>query len=381
MSKTGLLLDFALFGGPRGRGGPNIGWLILELDAAYVRDQWLPELVKQHLHNEGDAIYQVDAHSVDTPATSIFSLNGGARLTDPQVTEKFNHSGRADDNDSRWIIGVSQEPGALEAVVATSRRRNLAVAGLVNTLILGAGILLVRHTRRSRQLAERQMNFVADVSHELRTPLAVIRGAAHNLQRGVVQSPERVGEYSGLIIQHAEQLTDMVEQVLELAGAQRSNAMQFQPVSMEEVLRASVAACSAETQTAGCEVELKVPSALPEVSGDAAALRRVFQNLIVNAAKHGATGHWIGVAARFMAPSTVEIQVSDRGAGVPQDEQAHIFDAFVRGSAAQLAQTRGSGLGLSLVREIVQAHKGTVLLRSEPEQGAVFTVQLPVVQS
>jgi len=79
----------------------------------------------------------------------------------------------------------------------------------------------VRHTRRSRQVAEAQMNFVGNVSHELRTPLTVIRGAAHNLQRPIVQEPERIGEYSGLIVQHAERLDELVEQVLEFNRQKR----------------------------------------------------------------------------------------------------------------------------------------------------------------
>jgi signal transduction histidine kinase len=269
----------------------------------------------------------------------------------------------------------------LEAVVSASRQRNLAVAILVDLLILAAGGLLVRHTRRSRRLAEAQMNFVAGVSHELRTPLTVIRGAAHNLRRGVVQDPERVAQYSGLILQHAEQLSAMVEQVLELAGAQKNLPPSVrEPVSVSSVLRDSVAVATPDTEAAHCQVQIHVPASLPHVCGDAAALRRLFQNLVANAAKHGGAGGFIGLTAAFVngsGPPEVEVQVTDRGPGIPESEQTDIFKPFVRGAAAQAAQIRGSGLGLSLVSEILKAHGGTISVRSQPGAGATFIVRLP----
>src|SRR5262249_23752240 len=156
------------------------------------------------------------------------------------------------------------------------------------------GIALVRNTRRSRQLADAQMDFVANVSHELRTPLTVIRGAAHNLKRGVVQERSQVEQYSGLILQHTEQLTQMVEQFLELAGARKNRAgLASDPVALKDVLKDAIAASEHDTKAAGCDVQFDAPASLPVITGDAPALRRVFQNLITNAAKHGGDGKWI----------------------------------------------------------------------------------------
>ena len=395
-----MLIEFPIFGGrgrggppgPPGPGGPGESWLIFELDAAHLRDTWLPALVREHLNLDGRALYDV---VVKSRGAQIFATSADSSANTAQpVSVTFNRAGRGTMRDTdgggppdipggprggSWTLEVRRHPGALEATVAAARWRNLAVAGAVNALILAAGLALVRHTRRTRALAEAQMNFVASVSHELRTPLTVIRGAAHNLERGVVQEPERIAQYAGLITQHAGQLQGMVEQVLEYAGAKRNPVRA--PVALDEVLRDAIAAAGPDTQTARCDLTVEIPSALPIVNGDAAALRRAFQNLIANAAKHGGAGGWIGITAAATngsSPPAIEVHIEDRGPGIPENERAEIFQPFVRGAAAQAAQIRGSGLGLSLVREIVEAHGGKVSVRSEMGSGASFTVRLPV---
>lgn len=396
VDRSGALLEFPVFGG-------GIGireWLILELDLDYVRQVWLPELVRKYLNFGDKSLYEVEVKTVAIPAALLYSSNPeAAENREPPFSIKFHRRGKTAEGPRRrppddplgpaprvppewnvWVLEVRPRPGALEAVVSASRRRNFAVAALVNGLILAAGVALVFHTRRSRQLAQAQMNFVANVSHELRTPLTVIRGAAHNINRGVVRERAQLEQYSGLIIQHTEQLTDMIEQLLELAGARKHQAaLARNPVNIARVLQDAIAATQPDAEIARCALELSLPTDLPEVSGDVSALRRVFQNLLTNAARHGGTGGWIGVTAMAVngTEPMLEVRVADRGPGIPENEQVEIFKPFVRGAAAQEKQIRGSGLGLSLVKEIVEAHGGAILVRSQPGQGATFTVRLP----
>jgi signal transduction histidine kinase len=396
VDRSGALLEFPVFGG-----GAGISeWLVLELDLDYVRNVWLPELVRTYLNFGDKLLYDVEVKTLAEPATVLYSSRpDAAKNGETPYSIRFHRQGKATESPRQrppdappgpegraapeWnllVLEARPHPGALEAVVSASRRRNFAVAALVNGLILAAGVALVIHTRRSRQLAQAQMNFVANVSHELRTPLTVIRGAAHNIKRGVVHERAQLEQYSGLIIQHTEQLTEMIEQLLELAGARKNQAaLTRNPVELAKVLLEAMAATKRDAEIAGCAVELSIPTSLPEVSGDAAALRRVFQNLLTNAARHGGTGGWIGVTATAVngAEPMLEVRVADRGPAIPENEQGEIFKPFVRGAAAQEKQIRGSGLGLSLVKEIVEAHGGAVLVRSQPGQGATFTVRLP----
>jgi two-component system phosphate regulon sensor histidine kinase PhoR len=303
------------------------------------------------------------------------------------ISVRFNQQGHIDDHlgEPRWVLEIWRRPGVLEASISASRRRNFVVAVVLNAFLVAVGCLLLHHTRRARRLAEEKMNFVANVSHELYTPLTVIRGAAHNLQHGVVQEPRRIEKYAGLIIQHAEQLTEMIEQVLEVAGTKKNRfTVSQQPVSLAEVLNAAIHAAEHDTQAAGCEVQLKIAPSLPLVLGDAAGLRRVFQNLITNAAKHGGEAGWIGITAASVdgsEPPRVKIEVADRGPGIPQSEQTEIFKPFFRGAAAKARQIRGSGLGLNLVREIVEAHGGNISVTSKSGCGTIFSVHLPAAAS
>jgi signal transduction histidine kinase len=384
--ERGLLVVFPVFGGAADSDREH--WLVAELDLNYVRKVWLPDLAARYLDSGGQSVDEfIIQTTARTPMTIYSSQSSQSMAGASVVSVPFNFLGRTLDMSrepptlgARWVLETWQPPGALETLVSASRLRNLAVAVAINLIMLATGIVLVRHTRQSREMAEQQIKFVASVSHELRTPLTVIRGAAHNIQRGVVTAPGQVEKYSSLIIENCEQLTEMIEQVLAFAGAQknRSGAAR-QSLLLTDVLNDAIAATAHDVDAAHCALDVRLPSNLPAIIGDGAALRRAFQNLITNAAKHGGRGGWIGITAVANGkPSQpmVEIQVADRGPGIPQKELSEIFKPFFRGEHA--AQVRGNGLGLNLVREIVEAHQGAISVRSEIGKGATFTVRLPV---
>jgi signal transduction histidine kinase len=279
---------------------------------------------------------------------------------------------------AHWRLLVKHPSGSLEGAVNTARRRNLVISStILGVLGLSVGFLVVS-TRRAHDLARQQLEFVATVSHELRTPLAVIRSAADNLADGVVSDEARIRQYGQLVRREGLRLTDLVEQILEFAGLQSGQrTMTPRPIETGRLLREVVATAEA-TAPAGVRVDVTIADNLPAVAGDEAALRRVFQNLIGNAIKYGADARWIGVSATFTA-STLEVSVSDRGIGIAAADQARIFDPFYRAPAVVAAQIQGAGLGLSLVKRIVEAHAGRITLKSAPGEGSTFTVSLPVL--
>ena len=279
---------------------------------------------------------------------------------------------------AHWRLLVKHPSGSLEQAVNAARRRNLAIStGILGVLGVSVGFLVVS-TRRAHALARRQLEFVATVSHELRTPLAVIRSAADNLADGIVHDDPRIKQYGELVRREGIRLTDLVEQILEFAGLQSGqHRLTRRPVEIDTLLRDVAAALEPSARAAGAAVQLEIAEGLPPVPGDEAALRRVFQNLIGNALKYGATAGWVGVTAGASAAG-VEVTVADRGIGIAPAEQARVFEPFYRTSDVVAAQIQGAGLGLSLVKRIVEAHGGRVTVKSAPGQGSAFTVTLPV---
>ncbi len=378
--------------------GPPSGSLIFELNLPYVRDVMLPELIQRHLGSDyqvevvtrasqPSVIYQSDPDASQRIAGAADASVGLFEVQFDQILRPEGPPsgggrglgrgrGRGPGSDSgRWQMFVRHRSGSLEAVVAQARWRNLAVTAGVLLLMVASVAALVRFTRRAQKLAELQMDFVAGVSHELRTPLAVIHTAAYNLRGGVAQDPSQVERYGVLIQRESGRLKEMVEQVLQFAGAKAGWVIQKpEPLSVEAVVEAAI-------QESQCVVEKRLDPGLPPILGDSVALQHALQNLIGNAAKYGKEGgNWIGVFAsqtRDKDQVVVEIRVADRGPGIPQDEQRHIFEPFFRGRRAVEHQIHGAGLGLNLAKKIVEAHGGSIRVKSEPMKGTEFIVRIP----
>jgi signal transduction histidine kinase len=228
------------------------------------------------------------------------------------------------------------------------------------------------------------MDFVAGVSHELRTPLAVIVSAGDNLAEGVVGNAEQVKQYGALVRDEGRRLAAMVEQTLSFAaGGARFRQLNLQPVDAGDVVRKTV---EKERETAGklgFTIEQNVEAGLPVVQANEQALSQSLENLIRNAVKYSGQNRWIAVSAGRGGEESrdVTITVEDRGPGIGGDDLPHIFDPFYRGKLALAAQIHGSGLGLSLTKEALEAMGGSIEVRSSPGKGSAFTIRLPALNS
>jgi signal transduction histidine kinase len=412
--------------GPTGGGGqpasitPVFGFTVVQLDLPYLQEQILPTLARRFfIHQEGDS-YRVAVVSVSSPsrvlyrsdpsapvdtaqadATEIFfgqrggggrfffgrGGGGGMRLgrgqgpNDERQLPPAEPRTPRDEELGRWRLLVQHASGSLETAVISARRRNLGL-GLGILLLLSVSVaLLAAASRRAHRLAEQQMEFVAGVTHELRTPVAVIRSAAENLSHGIVGNTDRVKRYGAMIESEARRLGEMIESVLQYAGLESGAGLGSQaPVAPAEIIDAAIdTAVTAAGGAGALTVQRDVAPDLPNVLGDAGALRSALQNLIANAVKYGGADRWVGVRAEHITGRAPEIciTVSDHGAGIPPADLPHIFEPFYRGSDAMAGQVHGNGLGLSLVRRIAIAHGGRVAVSSKPNAGTTFTLTLP----
>jgi signal transduction histidine kinase len=282
----------------------------------------------------------------------------------------------------RWQMYVRHRAGSLEAVVSEARRLNLAVTAGVLMLMMASVFALIRTTRRAQRLAGLQMDFVAGVSHELRTPLTVIHTAAYNLHGRVAGNPAQVERYGALIQQESARLKELVEQILRFASAKAGQVVrQTRPLSVQAVIEEALRASRGVIEQFRSTVETTIEPGLPPLLGDQDALTHAVQNLVSNAAKHGAkTDNRIGVFASKIIEDeepVLEIRVADHGPGIPADELERIFDPFFRGRRALEDQIHGTGLGLSLTKEVVEAHGGAIFVHSEPSRGTEFVIHIP----
>jgi signal transduction histidine kinase len=378
------------------------GWCLSEVDVDYIRSTMIPSLVLQHLGENASSEYYAEVVAVEEPGRVVYQLDPAERVgrkpdaavrlfevrVEPRGRGPMGRGGRFDrpgagdrrglpDFDrGRWLLSVRHRSGSLETVVQRARMRNLAVTGGALALIVAAGAMLLRFTRRSQRLAGLQMQFVAGVSHELRTPLTVMRTAGHNLQGNVALDPSRVRRYGALIADQSEKLGAIVEQVLRFANVKAGRVIGMrQKVDPGAVIDAAIEGSRSAIAEAGCAVERDIAADLPAVLADAVTLQHALQNLIENAAKYGKSGGWVGIEAK-PAAGGVEIRIRDRGPGIPAQEIAQVFDPFYRGKRPVDDQIHGTGLGLTLAKRIVEAHGGTITVVSEAERGTDVVVRL-----
>jgi len=286
--------------------------------------------------------------------------------------------GGGEDAQGAWQVRVRHRSGPLDAIVAQSRRRNLAISLGVLGLLAASVVLILAAAQRQQRLARQQMEFVAAVSHELRTPLAVICSAGENLADGVVADGPQVKRYGTLIESEGRRLHDMVERVLEFAGVTSDAPPRaYTDVDVARVIDDAVGGLRAEARDRSVTINVQSNGSLPAVHGDAGALRSAVQNIVGNAVKYSGAGATVDIGTSVNG-STVQIRVVDRGLGIDADDLPHVFKPFHRGRRAVEAQVRGTGIGLSVVRHVVDAHGGDVRIDSRPGDGTTVVVSLPV---
>ena len=228
-----------------------------------------------------------------------------------------------------------------------------------------------------RRLSALRVDFVSLVSHELRAPMASVVGSALTLrQRWRELTPDQRESFLALIGNETERLAALIGDVLDTSRIDAGTfTYRFADVDLGALVRDSVAGVALAQDEVS--VVADVHGVLPTVRGDRDRLQQVLTNLLDNAVKYSPAGEEVRVNA-FQQDSRVRIEVSDRGPGVPADQQRVIFEKFGRGQTAGSPGKPGTGLGLYIARSITEAHGGVVEVESGPDAGATFTLVLPV---
>ncbi len=268
--------------------------------------------------------------------------------------------------------------------VERQRVMEIGIVGLAALVAITGVVIVVLASVKERRLAALKSDFVANVSHELKTPLALVRMFGEMLLSDRVASEEKRRQYLGIIVAESERLTALIENVLDFAKVERGKAAyEFAPAQIGEVVARAVDVYRYRAEREGMEVSLRVADPLPPAMIDARAVELAVINLLDNALKYAKEGGRVDVEVS-RAGKWLQVSVSDRGPGIAAEDQARIFERFVRGRHTNDGETRvrGSGIGLALVKHIAESHGGRVRVLSpvtEDGRGSAFELAIPAL--
>ena len=278
-----------------------------------------------------------------------------------------------------WTLRVVNADPEGELAQLTARRRLLfAGLGVVAVLVVAGSYFSARAMARESEAARLQSEFVAAVSHEFRTPLTSMRQFIALLSDGRVSSEDQRTTYYAALSRGTRRLTQLVENLLDFGRMEAgSHGFDMQPTRAKAWVEGVTSEFQAEVVGRGYHIEVGWNGAGERVVlADEAALGRALWNLLDNAVKYSPDGKTIWVDARS-DDGWLTVSVRDSGIGIPAPEQREVFRKFVRGSVRTGHPVKGTGLGLALVEQIVQAHGGTMRLESTVGEGSTFSIRLP----
>ena len=260
------------------------------------------------------------------------------------------------------------------------RRRTLRIGVVITAVfvsVMGAwlvGRMIAWEVEGARQRAD----FAANVSHELRSPITQIRLKGEALQLGLVDPGPDMESHFSAIVRESERLSRLVDNVLDFAAIERgAKRYQLRRDDIVPIVISAVESARSIFDERNLDVMLEVPDDLPPVWLDREAMGQVMTNLLSNAAKYGGEGKLVHVEVRSL-PDSVQIRVKDQGVGIDPRELPQVFDDFFRSQDPAVRRRKGTGIGLAIVRYIVEAHRGTIRAESRPGHGATFIIDLPL---
>jgi signal transduction histidine kinase len=254
---------------------------------------------------------------------------------------------------------------------------SLWVSVLALALTSAGALLALRGLRKESETMKLRGALIANVSHELRTPLSMIRLGAETLKRGRLNDHERA-EIEDQILREVLLLSHLVENVLDVARIQNrsTKALAFTPIDPRDLIRNLVNTYESWIRSKGFTVKLTLDESIGPQMWDRDAVSRALLNLIDNAIKYSAEDKAVEVVLR-QTQQHVLIEVKDRGIGIEAKDAARIFDPYYRAKFSDTISRRGAGLGLTLVRQILESHGGSVEVESQPRQGSTFRLLFP----
>jgi signal transduction histidine kinase len=345
-------------------------------DPEYLRNTFFPAVMTDVLTSK-NGVLKADA---SPPAMMVRPLKSYT----PWITSSSWDGGKPEmeralgDIFQGMVFGIKYPGTTIDEIGAKILRNNYIILAALSLVMAGGVFLTYRNISREMKLARLKSDFVANVSHELRTPLALIRLYAETLELGRLTAQEKYQEYFRIIREESERLTALINNILDFSRIEAGRKeYEFKETNLAELVRSTLDSYRFQIEQNGFAFEENISGDIPPVNIDREAIARSLLNLVNNALKYSKDQKYIGVSL-YRSNGSVKLEVQDRGIGIAAAEQDKIFEKFYRCGDPLVHNTKGSGLGLSLVRHIAQAHGGNVFVESAPDKGSKFTIALPI---
>ena len=281
-----------------------------------------------------------------------------------------------------WKVALFDQDGrSIEQLTGNEKQLYLVLfVGIIVVMLIGI-VVMVRAVIHESEVSRMKSEFVSNVSHELKTPLALIRMFGETLDEGIVTDEKKRREFYSIIRKESERLTHLIDNVLDFSRMDTGvKKYHFVEADLVKVVKSSLEAYKFHIRDNGFEIESELPDELVMLKIDKDAISQALLNLLSNAVKYSKKGKYILVKVHKNSKSAM-ISVTDKGVGIAKEELKKIFDKFYRVPTTKVEEARGSGLGLALVKHIVDAHDGTIEVESEVGQGSKFTIKIPLLRA
>jgi signal transduction histidine kinase len=346
----------------------------------YLKKTFFPEILEELIASKYSdsggnklamAIYPLNSEGMYQE--KLLAASAGWKEGKPEVSRNFEGVFRG------LGMGIKYQGTSVQALGESWVRHSFLILGVLSLLMIGGLLLTYRNVSKEMGLARLKSDFVSNVSHELRTPLALIRLYAETLELGRITTQEKKEEYYRIIRKESERLTALINNILDFSRIEAGRKeYDFRETDVAELVCNTLDAYRYQIEQQGFAFEQNIDSNIPKVPVDREAIARALVNLVNNALKYSANEKFLGVRL-YRRDGVLKLEVVDRGIGITRREQSKIFEKFYRTGDPLVHNTRGSGLGLSLVRHITHAHGGEVEVESTPGKGSKFTLSFPLV--
>lgn len=239
-------------------------------------------------------------------------------------------------------------------------------------------VLVFHDVTEIKQLERIRRDFTSNVSHELRTPLTAIQGASETLQETAYADPEAVKRFSSTILRHAQRLSALVEDLLELGRIEaKTEHIRPEKISLRSIVESAKQILASSIDKNNIQLEVGISNGADRVVADPGAMERILINLIENGVNYSSEDSVITVSSNVFSDQFVEVSVADQGEGIPLEHIPRIFERFYRVDSARSRERGGTGLGLSIVKHLVQEMGGEVRVESTAGKGSTFRFTIP----